>query len=189
MIGLINKRYSLIHPTKSQASGESLLLFPTKIGFEVGKEIVLFYLVGYHFRDNPDYIIITGFNPVTVYSYYFPQYAFYSISFRRRAAFFGYAQAETADRRSQFDRTFCPVENKPLASRTFAPGIHGLDVTLILQAADSRKPIVHRYFLRATLTVNRFLPLARRRERTARPFLVLFRFRKPWSFSFFRLDG
>lgn len=168
-----------MHPTNSQARGDSLELFPTIIGFEVGKEIVLFYLVGYHFRDNPDYIIITGFNPVTVYSYYFPQDAFYSISFWGRAAFFRYAQAKAADRRINIDCVFCPVENKPLASRTIAPGIHGLNVSLILQAADSRKPIIHRYFLRATLTANRFLPLARRRDRTARPFLVLFRFRKP----------
>lgn len=38
-------------------------------------------------------------------------------------------------------------------------------------------------------TVNRARPLARRRARTRRPFLVLMRFRKPCSRFFLRFDG
>jgi hypothetical protein len=146
---------------------------------------------------------------------YFPQYPFYSVSLHGPAAPAGNAQAESADcfRSSRqfpdgdrvrsffyWSRFRClpgrdaqgngaSIKCQPFSSIYIPFGENGVNIPGICQPANGRKPIIHGYFLRPTLTVSRFLPLARRRDSTLRPFLVDIRFRKPWSLSFFRLDG
>jgi len=129
---------------------------------------------------------MAGCNFIFILSYYFPQDPFYSISFYGATAMPGDGQAKSAFPGLQirnligirFWRT-APEENKPFAAVDIAPGVDGLNILPVFQAATGRKSVIHFYFLRAIRTVSRFLPLARRRERTARPLLVLIRFRKP----------
>lgn len=196
MTGLNTIRYRWISPRKRYARGDLRRLIPSEIACEVAKKILFPFRSLQTGGVHPDDIVVPGGDTLTVVSNNFPQNTFYTISPDGPAALSGDDQAKPAlsfrpvCRLARCgDWMFPPVENKPLATENIPPVENGLYISLIFQSAISRKSIVHGYFLRPTLALSRFLPFARRRERTARPLLVLIRLRKPWSLTIFRLDG
>lgn len=183
----------MIIPRKSRAATDRRRSLPSIVLAEIGKEIFLSDPVSQYLRYHPDNIIVPGTDPHPIVSYYFPQDPFYSISPGGLAAFFRHHQAKTADRRLLvlvragrrliarffFLRPRSPVENKPFSPKNVPIGKNGLNISCAFQPAISRKSVGHRYFLRDILLASRFLPLARRRESTARPLLVDIRLRNP----------
>jgi hypothetical protein len=87
----------LIIPRKRQAIRPGRYRSPSEIGFEIIKEIFLLNLLLKVLTFNPDNIIISGYNPIVIISYYFPQNPLYSISADRIATFFGDHKAKTAE--------------------------------------------------------------------------------------------
>ena len=89
-----------------------------------------------------------------------------------RTCRFGFPDAESREQRTRDAGTVVVNPSEVLRSK---------------QADTFRKPW-DGYYL-SSLTVSFLRPAARRRERTARPFLVSMRERKPWVFARWRLFG
>ena len=99
-----------------------------------------------------DDIIVPGFDPVTIVSYYFPDYSFYSISFYGLAALAGNHETEAMNLfrlLTLADTIFRPVENKPLASKNIPLGKNGFDVLFFFQPAVGREIVFHLLFFAA----------------------------------------
>jgi hypothetical protein len=197
-------RYNLISPMKHRARSDGRRLLPSEIDLEIANEILFGYIL-YMCQSitfNANNKIKSRGDAFPVAADYFPQNPFDAISPDRLAAFPGNHQAKpTGMSTLRRFRTILlpriglrwfrpiggpvaaeyrpPVKNKPFAAENIPPGEDGLDIFLFAQSPRSRKAIIHSYFLRAIRKARRFLPLARRRDSTLRPPLVLMRRRKP----------
>lgn len=185
---------------KIRAGSDGCRSLPSEIDLEIANEILFGYFL-YLCQSttfNADDKIESRRDPIAVASDDFPQNPFDAIPPDRLAAFSRNHQAKPADMFGcrLFRRRFrCPlfypgvalfaaekrppVKNKPFAAENIPPSEDGFDIFLFAQSPRRRKAIIHGYFLRANRSARRFLPLARRRDSTLRPALVLMRRRKP----------
>ena len=86
-----------------------------------------------------------------------------------------------------------PVLINALELRSLANALHGPETSVLTHKGDQSGGVVRRREpasgAYAPLTVRRFLPLARRRFNTRRPFFVLIRTRNPCAFRRLRTFG
>jgi hypothetical protein len=189
---------------KQRARSDGRRSLPSEIDLEIANEFLFGYVL-YIFQSiafNPNHEIESRRDAVAIVADYFAQNPFDAIPPNRLAAFPGNHQAEPAQvfggrlfppifrLRAAFGGFYPvvvqfaaenrpPVKNKPFAAENIPPGEDGFDIFLSAQSTRRRKAIIHGYFFRAIRNARRFLPLARRRDNTRRPALVLMRVRKP----------